>query len=148
MKKEKRIFSEVNGKVVRKGKRVKGLEILQHFSWLFVDDGRFTTLTDNEGNYHFPAITSKKKQPRKEKDIFISQTISTHYKDKEIILWQTTKYNFLDRGELGGLPIQLTHELTAKSRNFMIPSFGEYLTNLDGVLNLDHHYVIDLEYGQ
>ncbi len=148
MKNQKILFSEVNGKVLRKGKPVKGIEIEQRFTWLFVDDARFTTLTDNEGNYHFPAITSNKKQPRKEPDIFISQTLTANYKDKEIILWNTTKYDFLNMGELGGIPIKLTHELTAKSRNFMIPTFGPYLTNLDGIVNLDHHYVIDLELGQ
>ncbi|HBH05068.1 MAG TPA: hypothetical protein DDX92_00510 [Flavobacteriales bacterium] len=113
-----------------------------------MDDGRFTAITDEEGNYHFPAITSKKKQPGKEPNIFISQMLTTNYKDKELILWNTTKYDFSDMSELGGLPIKLTHELTAKSRNFMIPTFGPYLTNLDGVVDLDHHYVRDLDLGQ
>jgi hypothetical protein len=142
------MFSEVSGRVLLDGKPVSTQEIRQNFSWLGVDDGDATTLTDDDGWYHFPAVYSRRKQPRGEKDIFISQTISTRHDERTITLWSTTKYDFLDRGELGGHPIRMEHELTGESRNYMIPSLGEYRTNLDGVLKLDHPYAHDLERGQ
>ncbi len=142
------LFSEVSGRVLLEGRPVANCEIRQSFSWMGVDDGEVTTYTDDNGCYRFSTIFSRERQPRGEKDVFISQTISTRYDERTIPLWQTTKYDFLDRSELGGHPIKIVHELTGESRNYMIPSLGEYRTNLDGVLVLDHPYVHDLERGE
>jgi hypothetical protein len=147
MKQQKTLFSEVKGKVLLNGQPLAGLEIIQRFSWFGVDDASRTTTTDSSGFYSFPAILSAKKQPRKEKDIFIWQTIETTYNEKEVVLWQTTKYNFQDNGELGGRPIVLNHELSQESRNIMIPTFGGYRTNLDGVVTPQHPYVQGLDSG-
>lgn len=142
------MFSEVSGRVLLEGKPVPGLEIQQRFSWLGVDDGSAATCTDDDGCYHFPAVLSEEKQPRRDKDVFISQTISTRYDERTITLWQATRYDFLDQSELGGHPIRMVHELTGESRNYLIPSLGEYRTNLDGVLELDHPYIRELERGE
>ena len=142
------LFSEVSGRLLHNGRAVKNQEVRQTFTWLGVDQGEASTRTDKHGYYSFPAITSTKDQPEGEDDIFIMQTIGTDYKDQSYTLWQTTKYDFLNRGELGGHPIRMVNELNDESRNYMLPTFGEYRTNLDGVLELDHPYVKETELGR
>jgi hypothetical protein len=145
--KKKILFSAVEGQVFFKGKPVANLEIQQRVSWHGVHGEDHTTVTNHKGGYTFAAITSRKMQPLREKDIFIWQSLTTRYNDQEIVLWQTTKYNFRQQGELGGRDIKMRHELTAESRNYMIPTFGDYDTNLDGVFELDHPYVRGLDSG-
>jgi len=149
MKKDKKpgkvMFSAVSGRVLLEGTPLANQEIRQSFGWLGVDGGDATTNTDTDGYYSFPTVVSYEKQPRNEKDIFINQRISTIHDDHTVTLWTATKYEFLDGGELGGVPIRLVHELTAESRSYEIPGLGPYPTNIDGVLELDHPYVVDFE---
>jgi hypothetical protein len=139
------LFSSVSGRVLLEGKPVVNQEIRQSFNWLGVDDGYTITSTDADGYYSFPTVVSYKKRPRNEKDIFINQRIATIHDDRTVTLWTATKYEFLDGGELGGVPIRLVHELTAESRSYQIPGLGPYPTNIDGVLELEHPYVVDFE---
>ena len=147
MSDKKVLFSEVSGRLLYRGRPVKNQEITRRVTWLGVDEGSDSAKTDRGGYYSFPAITSSKDQPDGEEDLFIMQTITTDYKDQSYTLWETTKYDFINQGELGGHPIKMVNELRNDSRNYMIPSFGEYLTNLDGVLELDHPYVKETEQG-
>ncbi len=142
------LFSEINGRLLYRGKPVKNQEITRRYTWLGVDEGSDTTRTDSRGYYSFPAITSTKSQPEGVEDLFIMQSITTDYKDQSYTLWKTTKYDFINRGELGGHPIKMVNELKDESRTYMLPTFGEYLTNLDGVLELDHPYVKETEQGR
>ena len=142
------LFSEINGRLLYGGRPVKNQEISRRFTWLGVDEGSDAARTDSRGYYSFPAITSTKTQPVGEEDLFIMQTITTDYKDQSYTLWKTTKYDFMNRGELGGHPIKIVNELKNESRNYLLPTFGEYLTNLDGVLELDHPYVKETEQGR
>jgi hypothetical protein len=139
------MFSSVSGRVLLAGEPLANQEIRQSFNWLGVDGGDVTTHTDIDGNYSFPSVVSYAKQPRNEKDVFINQRISTIHDEHTVTLWTATKYEFLDGGELGGVPIRVVHELTAESRSYQIPGLGPYPTNIDGVLELDHPYVVDLE---
>jgi hypothetical protein len=113
-----------------------------------VDDGSATALTDETGAYHFPAVTSRRRQPRSEPDIFVMQTIATRVDEREYSLWRATRYTFEDNGELGGKPIRISHELTDPEQSYVIPSYSESPTNVDGVVTIDHPYVHDLERGE
>jgi hypothetical protein len=144
-KRGKVMFSAVSGRVLLEGVPLANQEIRQSFGWLGVDGGDATTETDTDGYYSFPTVISYEKQPRNEKDIFINQRISTIHDDHTVTLWTATKYEFLDGSELGGVPIRLVHELTAESRSYQIPGLGRYPTSIDGVLELDHPYVVDFE---
>jgi hypothetical protein len=144
-KRGKVMFSAVSGRVLLGGEPVANQEIRQRFGWLGVDGGDATTNTDTDGYYSFPTVVSYEKQPRNEKDVFINQQISTIHDEHTVTLWTATKHEFLDGGELGGVPIRVVHELTAESRSYQIPGLGPYPTNIDGVLELDHPYVVDIE---
>jgi hypothetical protein len=148
MKQGKVMFSEVSGRVLLEGRPLARKEIRQSFNWLGADGGDVTTCTDDNGYYRFPTLVSYEKQPKGEKDIFINQRISTIHDDRTVVLWSTTKYEFEDRGESGGFPVRMVHELTSESRTYEIPGLGPYRTSIDGVLELDHPYVEDLERGK
>src|SRR6056297_2930630 len=97
------MFSLVSGRLLLDGRPLVGREIRQSYNWLGVDGGDATTYTDDD-YYSFPTVFSYERQPRGEKDVFISQRISTIHEDHTITLWSTTKYEFQDGGELEGCP--------------------------------------------
>jgi hypothetical protein len=146
--KVKTLFSEVFGRVLHEGNPVRRQELRQYFSWLGEDSGTKVTFTDDNGYYHFPAVVSLRPEPRKEEGIFIAQKISTQYNGRTIMLWETTKYDFRDGGELGGYPIRVIHDLTGEIRSYVIPCSRVQRTSLEGVLKIDHPYVRELERGR
>lgn len=147
MKDMKVLFSPVTGRIMKNGKPVSNLEITQTYIWLGIEDGVRKTLTDKDGYYSFPDAVTIREDTSGSSDIFIFQNIIAEYAGDRITLWETTKYNFLFHGELGGTPIHLSHELSDESQNYMIPTYNNMMTNLDGVVKPQHDYLIALELG-
>jgi hypothetical protein len=146
--KQKTLFSQVDGILLCDGQPIAGVEIEQRCNWLGVDSFHAISKSDSNGVYHFPAIRSRKSQAAGEKDIFIMQTLIVRLGEEAFDLWRNTKYDYRENGELGGYPLQLRHDLAEASRNYRIPNHSPYQSDIDGIVQLDHPYVHDLEFAR
>jgi hypothetical protein len=97
------LFSEVNGTVLMKGKPVAGAEVIQTAQ---INSGKtftYTTITDEQGRFHFDARFSHSinkitpVQPR------VPQNILFRYQGKEYGGWKTSKHNYDVGGEINSL---------------------------------------------
>lgn len=120
------LFSEVNGVVTNKGKPVAGVEVIQTAQ---INNGKlytYTTMTDEQGRFHFDALFSHSinkvvpVQPR------VPQNILFRYQGREYRGWKTSKHNYDEGGEINSLtaretskdlkPIVLKCDLSDESR--------------------------------
>lgn len=107
--KKQTIFSPVNGRVLIGGKPVARVDVVQLWSWFFVEDGIAQVKADAEGRFQFPEVSLRKL--RKVDEVMITQDIELKHGGNTVTLWNLTRQDTQLNGELGGKPIELVAEL-------------------------------------
>ncbi len=105
------LFSEMTGVVSFEGKPAAGIKLVR-----MVDLNKEVydeTITDDEGNFHFPAIYQssilRKILPM---EFVVLQEITAHIDDKEIEMWSGTKRSPEKNTESKGKPLIVECELS------------------------------------
>lgn len=109
-------FSSVRAKVTHNGQPVQGAEITRITK--FKDTVTDVTSTDDDGTFSFPANFSRSVKKFLPMEIVITQQILVSYQGESYEIWANGKMNSEEDSELGGLPIDLTCELTEEPRTF------------------------------
>jgi hypothetical protein len=111
------LFSEVHGTVLKDGKPVSGIELVQRVVWSDNENEipLQRTVTDEAGTFSFPAIERGAgllrlipAQP------IMLQKILIRYQGTEYIAWQHSKTSYNANTELDGRPIRLVCELSRR----------------------------------
>ena len=109
-------FSSVRAKVTHNGEPVRGAEVTRITR--FKDTVTDVTSTDDSGAFSFPANFSRSVKKFLPMEIVITQQILVNYQGKSYEIWANGKMNSEEDSELGGLPIDLSCELTEEPRTF------------------------------
>lgn len=112
------LFSEMTGVVSFEGKPAAGVKLVRMVN---LDKDVFDeTVTDDEGNFHFPAIfrTSilSKILPT---EFVVLQEISAHIDDIEIEVWRGTKRTPEENSESRGKPLVVQCNLSLPEMDFI-----------------------------
>jgi hypothetical protein len=84
----------------------------------FKDTVTDVTSTDDSGAFSFPANFSRSVKKFLPMETVITQQILVNYQGKSYEIWANGKMNSEEDSELGGLPIDLSCELTEEPRTF------------------------------
>lgn len=103
-------FSEVKAKVTYNGKPAIGAKVTQITKFKSAVENH--TSTDEAGIFAFPATYEKSFKKLLPMEIVISQQILIDYNGETFEVWANGKMNTEENSELGGIPINLTCELT------------------------------------
>lgn len=85
------------------------VDVVQLWSWFFVEDGIAQVKADAEGRFQFPEVSLRKL--RKVDEVMITQDIELKHGGNTVTLWNLTRQDTQLNGELGGKPIELVAEL-------------------------------------
>ncbi len=108
------LFSPVKGKVILNGQPVAGAVIERTYDWAWKNQkGGDSTTTDLNGEFSLPAIHATMilgnllpHEPVIEQDIYIK------HQGKTYEAWHHNKHNYSENGELGGVCLELSCELS------------------------------------
>lgn len=121
------LFSEVEGIVLQDGQPVEGAVVEQEYYWHWGDQRRTsTTLTDQNGHFHLPAVTGKSLTSQFfPHEPVIVQYLRIRHAGQSYKGWFHSKHNYDEKGEYGESPLRLQCDLRDKpGPHADIASFG------------------------
>ncbi|MGY6587018.1 MAG: DUF6795 domain-containing protein [Wenzhouxiangella sp.] len=110
------LMSEMEGKLVdASGEPVAGVRLVRTWDWAWRNrQGSDETVTDAEGQFHFPMVTGRSRTARiLPHEPSIRQTITAHHAGGETEIWLAIKRNYEENSELAGRPLRVVCGLTA-----------------------------------
>lgn len=122
-------FSSMKAKVTLNGEPVIGAKVTRLTDWK--KPSKDTTITDEHGYFELPALFERSiGQTVLPIQFAVSQVVTIDFKENSYEIWVTTKMKTEENSELGGIPLDLTCELSNKMKTHRVsgPILGTVCT--------------------
>lgn len=108
------VFSEVNGTLLFNGKPAAGALVKRTVEYQRKESDE--TTADAEGRFSLPAMYHRSIVKFLPAEFVAAQTLRVVYEGQEYEIWVNTKRKHEENSELGGLPLNLTCEITSEEK--------------------------------